>query len=177
MSMNNGGCCACDGIRVDVMKVGFPVLGEILLNIINCSFVTGIVPSKWKASIVRPIYKTGDTSDPGNFRPTSLVPNTAKIAEKLVSDQLIEYFDSDYLIYPTQRGFRRQHSTESALLSITEKAYRAMDAGQVTLLCLLDLSKAFDCVQHQLLLDKLSWYGVQDPWFKNYMSEHTQMRL
>ena len=109
-----------------------------------------------------------------NFRPISIVPTIAKIVERIVQEQLYSYFNIHHLFNANQHGFRAQHSTETALLCLTDKVHHAMDSGNISLLVLLDLSKCFDVVDHARLLEKLQLYGVCTRWFESYLSNHRQ---
>ena len=94
--------------------------------------------------------------------------------EKVVQCQLQHYLTLNHLLSPTQHGFRPKHSTESALIQISDRALSAMDQGHISLLCLIDLSKAFDVISHSKLLEKLQLHCVETTWFKKYLSGHTQ---
>ena len=98
----------------------------------------------------------------------------AKIVERIVHKQLYAYFDSNYLFSNTQHGFRRFHSTETALIDVTDRVLQGMDHGEISLLVLLDLSKCFDVVSHSKLIQKLELYGVDVTWFSSYLSNHYQ---
>ena len=121
---------------------------------VNTSIVTGVYATLWKHSFVIPAFKSGDFDDLSNYRPISILPVISKIVERIVADQLMEYLEINSLISNTQHGFRGKLSTETALIAITEKIYDNMDNNKISLLSLLDLSKAFDSVNHSLLLDK-----------------------
>ena len=140
-----------------VIKHCFSAICHVILAIVNTNLTTGIVPDSWKMSLVKPIYKSsGSLSEPANFRPISIVPGIAKIAERIVQEQLYGFFESHHLFSETQHGFRKNHSTETALITVSDILLRAMDRGEVALLVLLDLSKCFDVVKHDKLLKKLS---------------------
>ena len=97
-----------------------------------------------------------------------------KLVEKIVQRQLTDYLESHHLLSHQQHGYRRLHSTESALSVITDRALQAMNSGEISILTLLDQSKCFDVVPHQILLDKLYTYGINIEWFQNYLIGHTQ---
>ena len=163
-----------DGLCIRVIKASFDAIGDILLHIINTCLSNSDFPDQWKHSIVHPIYKSGDPSNPSNFRPISIVPVLGKIVERVVQRQLYYYLSSNHLLSPTQHGFRPRHSTETALVSVADRILTASDQGEISLLCLIDLSKCFDIIDHSILLCKLSQYGVDTSWFASYLSGHTQ---
>ena len=173
-SMRNTSARGDDGLCIRVIKASFDAIGDILLHIINTSLSNSDFPDQWKHSIVHPIYKSGDPSSPSNFRPISIVPVLAKIVERVVQRQLYYYLSSNHLLSPTQHGFRPRHSTETALVSVADRILAASDRGEISLLCLIDLSKCFDVIDHAILLTKLSQYGVDTSWFASYLSGHTQ---
>ena len=111
---------------------------------------------------------------PSNYRPISLVPVIAKITERIVQRQLHYYLASNYLLSDSQHGFRPNHSTTSALIDISDSILAAMDDTEISLLCLIDLSKCFDVISHSKLLDKLQLLGVDAGWFRSYLEGHTQ---
>ena len=146
----------------------------MLLDIVNSSLSTNTVPRPWKHAMVTPIPKGKGPSIPSNTRPISILPGIMKIVERAVQQQLYHYLEYNKLLTNAQHGYRRKHSTETALTVITEHVLRAMDAGEVSILVLLDQSKCFDVVPHQQLLDKLALYGIETEWFANYLTDHTQ---
>ena len=117
-------------------------------------------PDAWKVAIVTPIHKSGDLSNPGNYRPISIVQALSKIFEKVVGSQLSSYLKTNHILSPSQYAYRPSHSTEDALLDIAGWAAEKIDAGDVTSLTSIDLSKGFDSVDHSLVLNKHEWYGV-----------------
>lgn len=136
--------------------------------------MTHTVPQPWKLAIIHPIQKTPKSTEVSNYRPISILPTIAKITERIVFEQLFEYFTSHHLFTAHQHGFRTGFSTETALLTVTDRVFEAMDRRQVALLCLLDLSKGFDVIPHERLLIKLEQYGVDTRWFSSYLSDHFQ---
>ena len=93
--------------------------------------------------------------------------------ERVIQQQLYNYLSQNHLLAPTQHGFRPRHSTETALLSVTDGILAATDRGEISLLCLIDLSKCFDVIDHELLLDKLTLLGVETPWFAALQQQAT----
>ena len=172
--MKNSSACGTDGISIRALKLGLDVICVPLLNIVNTCLASNDFPNVWKHSIVHPIHKSGPLSDPANFRPISIVPVIAKIVERIVQRQLYSYLTQNHLFSPAQHGFRPRHSTETALITVTDHILSATDRGEISLLCLLDLSKCFDVIDHSKLLTKLQLHGVDAGWFRSYLSNHTQ---
>lgn len=172
--MRNTATCGADGVSIRMIKTGFPAIGGVILHIINSCITRADIPSDWKHSIVRPIFKSGNPSDPTNFRPISLVPVIMKIVERVIHRQLYHYLSCNHLLSSTQHGFRPRHSTETALLSVTDSILAATDRGEISMLCLIDLSKCFDVINHEILIEKLRLHGIDTSWFAAYLRGHTQ---
>ena len=173
-NMRNSSACGTDGLCIRVFKLSFDIIGHLLLHIINSSITFNEVPTAWKHALVHPIHKSGNPDDPSNFRPISILPVMAKVVEKVVQHELHDYLASNHLLSPSQHGFRPQHSTETALINITDRALSAMDQSQISLLCLIDLSRCFDVIDHAKLLAKLQLNCIDTSWFSSYLSGHTQ---
>ena len=124
-----------------------------------------------------PIFKTGDKKDTLNYRPISILTFFSKIFEKTMYNHLISFIDKENILYKFQFGFRKSHSTNHAIISMVEKVNQALDTGKVLVGVFLDLKKAFDTVDHKILLGKLFKYGVRGNilnWFKSYLSNRKQ---
>ena len=119
-------------------------------------------------------HKSGSLSETSNFRPISIVPAFPKVVEKVVQRQLYTYMAENHLFSSSQHGFRSHHSTETALLTVSDHILSATDRQDITLLCLLDLSKCFDVIDHTKLLYKLHSYSIDPTWFSSYLTGHTQ---
>ncbi|KAF2352939.1 Reverse transcriptase domain [Trinorchestia longiramus] len=115
----------------------------------------------------------GDINTASNYRPISLLPVLSKILEKVISNQLSTYLDKSNLLHPNQYAYRKHTSTQDALLNIPQKIYSDIDTKNVTLLLLLDLSKAFDSVEHKRLLQKISNLGIATQWFQSYLANRS----
>ena len=163
-----------DGITAKLLKVSLPTMAASFTFLINSSLTCGVVPACWKEAVVVPVRKSGAKDEPRNFRPISLLPVVSKFTERIVHQQLVAYLESNELITPHQFGFRTGRSTEMALLTVTEPTLLSMESRKLSLLSLLDLSKAFDCVPHGQLLDSLSSLGILHPWFRSYLHGRTQ---
>ncbi len=162
------------------------LLPEILSQLVllfNSSFSSGLVPDAFKNAIVKPLLKKPnlDPNDPNNYRPISLLPFLSKILERLVHARLLEHMNFIQLDEQFQSGFKNLHSTESALLYVTDKLRMSADKNQISILITLDLSAAFDTIDHSTLLDTLhSHLGISDlalDWFRSYLSNRFQTVL
>jgi hypothetical protein len=150
---------------------------EPLLHIYNLSFLSGAVPNKLKVAKVIPIYKKGDPTHPGNYRPISLLNIFDKILEKLMYSRLYKHLATNNVLYDYQFGFRKGHSTALAILKVVDNIYQNLDKGNVCSGAYLDLQKAFDTVNHEILLGKLYNYGIRgvvQQWFKSYLTNRQQ---
>ncbi len=160
------------------MKELLPVADEPLLNIINSSLSLGHVPKPFKLVVIKPLIKKPklDCCELANYRPISNLPFMSTNLEKVVSSQLCSFLLKDYIYEKFQSGFRPRHSTETALVQITNDLLLVSDQGRISLLVLLDLSAAFDTIDHDILIDRLQNYtGIQGQalrWFRSYLSDH-----
>ena len=146
----------------------------MLTPIINQSLVSGIFPVKLKIAKIVPIFKKGDSHFLENYRPVSLLSSVSKVFEKAVYDQLTLYFNEHDYFNHSQYGFRAGHSTEYANIELVDRISYAVDQGQIPLTLYLDLSKAFDTLDHHILLRKMEYFGICDSnlnWFQSYLSE------
>ena len=170
--------CGYDGISSILLKKIANSIKPILTLIINQSLCTGIFPSKLKIAKVLPLYKNkGDCHLFDNYRPISLLPTISKIFEKVVHKQLYDYFADNDLFYKSQYGFRKSHSTELAALELADRISQYLDNGEIPIAIFLDLSKAFDTLDHKILLSKLEYYGIKGTalkWFESYLSNRSQ---
>ncbi|KAF2343364.1 Reverse transcriptase domain, partial [Trinorchestia longiramus] len=127
----------------------------------------------WKHSVIKPLQKAGGINTASNYRPISVLPVLYKILEKIISNQLSTRLDKSNLLHPNQYAYRKHTSTQDALLNITEKIYSDIDTKNVTLLLLLDLSKAVYSVEHKRLLQKISNLGIATQWFQSYLANRS----
>ena len=167
-----------DGIPSRLLKDGADALASPLSAIFNLSIQQNVIPAEWKKAKVTPLHKSGAKDNPQNYRPISVLPVVSKVLERLIHKQLASYFDEHGLLCISQSGFRRKHSTETAVTYFADEILMNMDKGEVTGSVFIDLAKAFDTVDHDILISKLKNYGVCDEslqWFENYFSGRKQL--
>ena len=166
-----------DNLSLKLLKSLKHKLASPLTNLINQSLHQGIFPEALKLAKVIPLFKKGDSSCFNNYRPISLLLSVSKIYEKIVHNQLLSYFNTNKLFYDHQYGFRPLHSTESASLELVDRIFSLLDEDKIPFAVFMDLSKAFDTLNHDILLHKLSYYGVKHTslsWFQSYLSNRKQ---
>lgn len=161
MSLKNTTSTGWDEIPVKILKKVAIHLTLPLCHVINLSFQQGVFPDLLKTAIVKPIYKKGDREQMENYRPISLLSNVSKVFERVIYTRLITYLNRHEIIHRNQHGFRAGFSTNLALFRLVEEFIGAWNGRSANLLALFDLSKAFDCVHHDLLCSKLSTMGVR----------------
>lgn len=166
-----------DHIPISVIKFCTDYLSPFLADLFNISFERGIVPADMKVSKVIPLYKKGDKLNPNNYRPIALPSWLTKIFETLVKDRLVAFLDSNKLFSIRQFGFRNNSSTIDAIINHLNSLLEAIENGNTTFSIYCDMSKAFDLVNHDKLLEILEAYGVRGivlKWFQSYLSNRSQ---
>lgn len=151
-----------DNISIEIFKICYPVLSKHILNIINSVFVTSKYPTVWKTALITPVPKVHKPECLSDLRPISILPGISKVMEKLMELQLKSYLEANNILPDVQSGFRAGFSSTTALLNITDDIIRAADSGHVTMMVLLDYSKAFDTLSHPLLLGILRSCGLAE---------------
>lgn len=166
-----------DNLPNRLLKISSDIIAPSLTSIFHRSITTGIFPTEWKIAKVTPVFKKGEKYDPGNYRPISVISTISKIYEKIIYDQLYNYFNENNLLTNCQSGFRTLHSTVTALVETTNHWSVNIDKGMFNGVIFIDLKKAFDTIDHTILLQKLKLYGLDDQslkWFSSYLSDRTQ---
>ena len=167
-----------DKVSMRVIKDALPWIVPTLTDIINRSLQSSIFPSRWKESEVIPLLKEGNPETPNCNRPISLLPAASKVCERIALNQLISYLESRNKLTSHQSGNKKLHSTETLNILMSDTILESMDQRKITALVLLDLSKAFDSIDHHLLLAKLRALGISDgavQRFQSYLSGRCQV--
>ena len=167
--------CSLDPMPTWLVKQYLPVLTPILTKIVNSSLSSGSFSSGLRRAIITPILKKAslDKNTLGNYRPVSNLPFVGKLIEKVVSAQVSDYISSNDLSDPYQSAYTKARSTETALACVQNDILRAIDNQQAVFLLMLDLSAAFDTVDHGILLERLAgdfgFTGDVHNWYKTYL--------
>ena len=159
---------------MSIIKQFINILAEPLSHIFNLSFTSGIFPDDMKIARVLPLFKAGDRAIFTNYRPVSSLPGFSKFLKKVMYNRLMAYLEKCMILRDNQYGFRKNHSTSLALVDLFDKISSAIDRKETSVGIFLDLSKAFDTVNHNILFDKLEHYGIPLQWIKSYLTNRLQ---
>ena len=160
-----------------LVKLVIPCILKPLKHIFNNSLQKGGFPDSMKIARVIPIFKTGDAQEFSNYRPVSILPQFSKILEKIFHNRLMSFLNDKQILYNGQFGFRENHSTSMAILELVEEMTTAMDNSQSSVAVFMDLKKAFDTVDHNILLTKLENYdirGLAYSWIHSCLNNRRQ---
>ena len=173
LNMKNKNSAGVDTISATILKKINAAIMKPLAILINKSMTEGVFPKELKVAKVTPIYKGKDKTEFNNYRPISLLNVISKIYEKIMHNRLYKFCDRFKILHEGQYGFRTGRSTIDALTELCGKIYKGIDNNNNILAVNLDLSKAFDLIDHNILLQKLSMYGIRGnalAWFKSYLN-------
>ena len=165
------------GISPKLLKSSSDSLSKLLCPIFNLSFSTGKFPDSLKIAKVIPVYKSGSKLEPVNYRPISLLPLFSKLLEKVMHERLYNFLEEEKILYQHQYGFQKKKSTEHAILAIQSKIVKSFENKEIPCCVFLDFAKAFDTVNHDILLYKLQHYGIRGislNWFESYLKNRKQ---
>ena len=169
--------CGPDGIAARVLKHCSVSIAPILREIFQRSVATGELPEDWLNADVAPVYKKGDRSGPGNYRPVSLTSVVCKVLEHILHGHIMRHFERHAILADQQHGFRKGRSCETQLTSLVEDLHRIVDNRSQADLIIMDFSKAFDTVPHRRLLSKLNHVGIRNnihSWIETFLTKRYQ---
>ena len=167
-----------DGVSSRIIKGASEVLKVPLTRLFNASIQRGSFPSTWKTAKVAPVLKGGDPLNKSNYRPVALLPAISKVMERVIYDQLIKHVSKQNILHESQHGFRPKRSTISALTYLTSKWLSLLQAGKNVGILVYDLSAAFDCLDAEILDQKLEFYNFDvntRNWIKSYLTGRKQL--
>jgi hypothetical protein len=176
-NINPHKACGPDGIRPRVLKELCYELAPALTVLFQSSLSSGTVPADWRDAHVAPIFKKGEQYDPANYRPVSLTSVVCKLLEHIIVSGVMKHFEDHKILTDCQYGFRKGRSCETQLLEFIEELTTNLESSKQTDVLVMDFSKAFDRVNHSLLLHKLQRYGVQGTthaWISSFLRDRRQ---
>ena len=166
-----------DKLPMLLFKNNASFLAPIISHLCNKSLSSGIFPTVHKAGIVVPLYKSKERDDIKNYRPICLLNSMSKILERVIHTRLMYHLESNNILSDDQFAYRKSRGTDTAILKFTKNVIENLENGMITVAAFLDLTKAFDCVNHQILLRKLDHYGIRNvslQWFSSYLRDRKQ---
>ena len=165
-----------DGMRMSILKRVIHIISEPLAIIFNSSLETGVFPDKMKVARVVPVYKSGNINSFANYRPIAILSQFSKILEKIMEKRLSSFISTNNILYDYQFGFRKNHTTSHAITVFLDIITKCLDMNGKASALFIDLKKAFDTLNHDILLEKLEVYGVRgvaNTWFKSYLQNRS----
>ena len=165
-----------DKLNGKFLKDGTSSLAAPIAQLCNLSISLSTFPEQCKIAKLKPLFKKGSSTEPKNYRPISLLPLISKLIEKVIHDQTQTFLADNKILYNYQSGFRKNHSTDSCLSYLNDKILQGFDSGKTTGMILIDLQKAFDTIDHEILIKKLTYIGFSKnyiAWFKSYITNRS----
>ena len=175
--LSNSSSFGLDMIDTFIIKLIKPEILPALTHIVNLSISTRMFPDFWKKVKIIPLHKKEDLLNPKNYRPVAIVPIFSKVLERVIFNQMIKYLNQHKLIHPNHHAYRTNHNTTTALLQMYDIWLDSLENGEVSGVCFLDMSAAFDIVDHPLLISKLKLYGFDSSlvqWISSYLADRYQ---
>ena len=174
--LNAAKSAGIDNLTGKFLKEGAPVLASPITDLVNLSISLSLFPDDCKIAKLKPLYKKEAKTKPKNYRPISLLPLLSTIIERIIHNQTQEFLDKNNILYKYQSGFRKHHSTDTCLFYLTDKVKIGFEEGLLTGMVLIDLQKAFDTIDHSILLEKMSCLGFAGKtiaWYKSYLTNRS----
>ena len=173
--MKNSHSFGNDNLDATILKLVAPIISPVIAHLVNLSLGTITFPSRWKIAQIIPLLKSTDSdkTNQSSYRPVAQLPIVSKIAERIVQSQLLKYLEDTSQLCHNHHGYRAKLGTTTYLIQLMDAIATATDNNMVTTTMSLDLTAAFDCVEHTTLLQKLGYYGVGDntiEWIRSYLS-------
>ena len=176
-NLKTSSSCGTDEINSFVLKLIKKEITPVITHLINLSITQQEFRFLWKVAKVIPLHKKNEILYPKNYRPVSLLSVVSKVLERCIFFQMVEYLEEHGLLYPSHHGFRAKHSTVSALIQMFDSWIEAFEDDEVSAVIMLDMSAAFDVVDHDILLDKLKLYGFDQcsiGWIRSCLTNRHQ---
>ena len=177
LQLKNSKSSGADNIDTYILKLMVEDILPAVTHIVNLSIQQATFPSLYKMAKIIPLLKKDDPLEPKNYRPVAILCILSKVIERVVFIQIVEYMNTNDYFHPNHHGFRAHHSTSTAMVQMYDSWVQAADKGELAGVCMLDMSAAFDVVDHSILLKKLKLYGFDVEalnWMENYLSGRTQ---
>ena len=174
--LNPAKSAGIDNLTGKFLKEGAPVLASPITDQVNLSISLSFFPDDCKIAKLKPLYKKEAKTKPKNYRPISLLPLLSKIIERIIHNQTQEFLDKNNILYKYQSGFQKHHSTDTCLSYLTDKVKIGFEEGLLTGMVLIDLQKAFDTIDHSILLEKMSCLGFAGKmiaWYTSYLTNRS----
>ena len=175
--LSNSASFGMDQIDTYTIKLIRQDILPALTHIINLSITSEEFPTYWKKSKIIPLHKKEDLLNPKNYRPVAIVPIFSKVLERVIFNQIMQYMCENNLLHPNHQAYRAGHNTTTAMIQMYDVWLQSLEAGELAGVCFLDMSAAFDIVDHSLLMDKLELYGFQTNtihWISSYLTDRSQ---
>ena len=176
-SLSNSASFGMDMIDTSTVKLISNDIVPALTHIINLSISSKTFPTSWKKAKIVPLHKKDDVLNPKNYRPVAILPIFSKVLERVIFNQVVTYLSENNLIHPNHHAYRPHHNTTTALLQMYDTWLESLEKTEMSGVCFLDMSAAFDIVDHSLLLKKLELYGLDScmlDWVQSYLSGRSQ---
>ena len=177
LGLKNSKASGVDNVNTYIFKLMVDEVLPAVTHIVNLSIQEASFPSLYKLAKIIPLLKKDDPLVPKNYRPVAILCIISKVIERAIFMQIVEYMNENDFFHPNHHGFRGNHSTSTAMVQMYDSWVQAVDKGELSGVCMLDMSAAFDVVDHDILVEKLKLYGFDElavKWMKNYLSGRTQ---